>query len=216
MSAPVSAASCSGDFRRGTNAAASAPTTSSASSPSWARWRSGIPAARYCPQPQIENGDSQPICHTSDRSPKVLAASSGFDSSSRIEKASSEAARKPATNRHLRRRSGYVAHNGATTSDANFVQPESAASAPRAPGLETSQKPQTRKAGSSASFVFELDAYCVNGKAVQAKASVAASGRPPKRRPTRASPTRVSRSKATAVKCAAGSVSQSPLQPSSQ
>ena len=48
-------------------------------------------------------------------------------------------------------------------SDANFVSPESAQSAPREMGDETSQNPQMRKHGSSASFVFELDAYCVNG-----------------------------------------------------
>ena len=48
-------------------------------------------------------------------------------------------------------------------SDANFVSPESAQRAPRETGDETSQNPQMRKHGSSASFVFELDAYCVNG-----------------------------------------------------
>ena len=39
-----------------------------------------------------------------------------------------------------------------------------------------------------ASFVFEFDAYCVNGYAAQANASVAASRGPPKRRPTSAEP----------------------------
>ena len=48
-------------------------------------------------------------------------------------------------------------------SDANFVQPESAASTPRATGADTSQKPQTRKHGMIASFVFEFETYCVNG-----------------------------------------------------
>ena len=54
-------------------------------------------------------------------------------------------------------------HIGATSSAANFVQPASAEKTPRAHGDVTSQKPQMRNAGSSASFVFALDAYCVNG-----------------------------------------------------
>src|SRR6478672_3413852 len=98
-------------------------------------------------------------------------------------------------------------------SEANFVQPERAASAPRDTGDDTSQKPQMRKAGSRASFVFEFDAYCVNGYAAQANARVAASCMPPNRRPTSHSPSMQSRSKAIDVKCAAGSVSHLPLQP---
>ena len=35
--------------------------------------------------------------------------------------------------------------------------------APRATGELTSQKPQIRNSGGSASFVFELETYCVNG-----------------------------------------------------
>ena len=58
-------------------------------------------------------------------------------------------------------------------SAANFVHPASATNAPRAHGEVTNQNPQMRNAGSSASFVFELDAYCVNGYAAQANASVA-------------------------------------------
>ena len=53
-----------------------------------------------------------------------------------------------------------------------------------------SQKPQIRKAGMIASFVFECETYWVNGYAVQAKASVAASRWPPNRRPTRTRPSR--------------------------
>ena len=99
--------------------------------------------------------------------------------------------------------------------DANFVHPESAQSAPRPTGDDTSQKPQIRKHGSSASLVFELDVYCVNGYAAQAKASDAASCIPPKRRPTSHNPSMQSRSKTMDVKCAAGSVSHFPLQPKS-
>ena len=98
-------------------------------------------------------------------------------------------------------------HSGATISEANFVQPARARrTTPRPTGDETSQKPQMRKPACSASFVFELDAYCVNGYAAHANASVAASCRPPKRRPTSQSPSMQSRSNAIDVKCAAGSV----------
>ena len=80
---------------------------------------------------------------------------------------------------------GYVSQRGARRSVANFVHPESATAAPRATGDVESQKPQTRIAGMIASFVFEFNAYAVNGNAIQPKTSPAASGGPPKRRPTR-------------------------------
>ena len=67
-----------------------------------------------------------------------------------------------------------------------------------------------------ASFVFEFDAYCVNGYAAQANASVAARRAPPKRRPTRKSPSIASRSNKIDVKCTAGSVSHFPLQPNAR
>ncbi len=66
------------------------------------------------------------------------------------------------------------------------------------------------------SFVFEFDAYCEKGHAAQAKASVAASLDPPKRQPTSQSPTRQSESQRIEVACAAGSVSQTPLQPNAR
>ena len=69
----------------------------------------------------------------------------------------------PSRRRRDGRRPGYVNQRGATTSDANFVHPDSATSAPRETGDETSQNPQMRNAGISASFVFEFDAYWVNG-----------------------------------------------------
>ena len=84
----------------------------------------------------------------------------------------------------------------------------------RAPRREVqSQKPQIRKAGMIASFVFELEAYCVNGYAAQANASVTPSRLPPNRRPTSPSPSRQSRSNAIDVKCEAGRSSHFPLQP---
>ena len=52
---------------------------------------------------------------------------------------------------------GYESHSGASSRAANFVQPASATAAPRAHAEEASQKPQIRKAGMIASFVFELE-----------------------------------------------------------
>ena len=64
-----------------------------------------------------------------------------------------------------------------------------------------------------ASFVFELETYCVNGYATHANASVTPSRFPPKRRPTRKRPTRHATSQMIDVRCAAGRSSQCPLQP---
>src|SRR5207247_7844401 len=111
------------------------------------------------------------------------------------------------------RASGYEAQSGASSSGANFVQPESATAAPRAAGDVTSQKPQIRNSGGSASFVFELETYCVKGYATQAKASVTASRVPPKRRPTSANPSTQRRSNRIELRCAAGRASHFPLQP---
>jgi hypothetical protein len=63
--------------------------------------------------------------------------------------------------------------------------------------------------------VFELETYCVNGYAAQAKGRSAASLMPPNLRPTSASPNRTRRSSITEVKCAAGRLSHFPPQPSS-
>ena len=113
-----------------------------------------------------------------------------------------------------RRPSGYPAHNGTSRSAANFVHPASATNAPRPKADVTSQKPKMSSTGMIASFVFELDTYCVNGYAAQANGSMTASRMPPNRRPTSISPSSASRSKAIAVACTAGSLSQRPLQPS--
>src|SRR6478735_710690 len=96
---------------------------------------------------------------------------------------------------------------------ANFVQPESATEAPRAQGEVASQKPKMRKAGTIASFVFDMETYCVNGNAAQAKASAAPSQRPPKRKPTSPKPSAQSTSKMIEVRCTAGSLSHFPDQP---
>ena len=73
-----------------------------------------------------------------------------------------------------------------------------------------------RKHGINESFVFELDAYCVNGYAAHANASVAASRKPPKRRPTSQSPIMLSTSNRIDVKCAAGRSSHFPLHPTAR
>src|SRR5918911_4382480 len=99
------------------------------------------------------------------------------------------------------------------TSGVNLVQADRAPKTPRLIGEAASQKAKIRKAGRIASFVFELDTYCVNGYAAHAKASVAPSCAPPKRRPTSPSPRMQSRSKRIAVACAVGSRSHLPLQP---
>jgi len=62
---------------------------------------------------------------------------------------------------------------------ANFVKPERATEIPRAQGEPASQNPKMRNAGTIVSLVFDIDAYCVNGKAAQAKTSAAPSQRPP-------------------------------------
>src|SRR3954449_8075020 len=178
--------------------------------------RFGMPRAWYCRQSQSDHGDSRPICQRTVRSQKTRNSCSALGSRRTTENATKVAARKPRTKRRDGRRPGYVAQSGATISDANFVQPESAAKIPRAAGRETSQKPQMRKAGMIASFVFEFDAYCVNGYAAHANASVAPSGTPPNRSPTNQSPSRQRMSNAMAVKCAAGSESHFPPQPNAQ
>src|SRR5436190_10077396 len=167
------------------------------SSTHWSTCRSGRPAW-YCRQSQIENGESRPICQLTLWFQKTSTACSGCGSSRRTENATSVASTNAATNASFSRGrlspSGYEAHNGPTSSGANFVQPESATAAPRAHGEVTSQKPQIRKSGGSAAFVFELGTYCVKGYGTQAKASVGARRVPPEGSPTRANPSTQSRS----------------------
>src|SRR5262249_5918082 len=138
-------------------------------------WRSGSPRAWYWPQSQSDHGAARPIWKPTVRVQNTCASWNGSGSSSRIEKATSVAAAKPSTKPLLGLPGGYGSESGATRSDANFVQPESAANTPRAAGLEASHKPQTRKHGMSASFVFEFETYCVNGYAAHANASTAPS-----------------------------------------
>ena len=178
-----------------------------------------MPRAWYCPQSQSENGDSRPSCQPNVRSQNVRAASSDV----RLEQQHRERQRRADEERRRRsaRRgrvfhSGYVAQSGATTSAANFVQPASAAKPPRSPGDAAKQNPQISNAGRIASFVFELDAYCVNGYAAHANGER-------RREPLAAeAPARRARGRATQrtsnaseVKCAAGRSSHLPVQPKS-
>src|SRR5204863_4882816 len=171
----------------------------------------------YCRQSQIENGESRRICQLIVRLQNSCAAASGCGSSRRIEKTASVATRKAPRKtsfwRGWARASGYEAQSGASRSGANFVQLEIATAAPRAAGQVTSQKPQIRNSGGSASFVFELETYCVNGQAAQANASVTPRRGPPKRNPTSARPIRQRMSNVIDAACAAGKVSHLPLQP---
>ena len=82
------------------------------------------------------------------------------------ENASTVATAKPPANKRFsgrQRASGYPAQSGTTTSAANFVHAASARNAPRANGVVRNQKANTRRTGMIASFVFELDTYCVKG-----------------------------------------------------
>src|SRR5581483_8508238 len=112
----------------------------------------------------------------------------GCGSSRRIEKTAIVPARNPAAKRLPGLPVGYVSQRGAATSAANFAQHDAAMSTPRGAGLEMNQRAQTSRHGMIASFVFELETYCVNGYAAHAKASTAPSRRPPKRSPTNQSP----------------------------
>ena len=71
--------------------------------------------------------------------------------------ASTNPAANASCGRGLRSGPGYVSHIGATTSVANFVQPDNATQAPRNHGTFTSQKPKIRKTGTIASFVFDIE-----------------------------------------------------------
>src|SRR5205814_3302551 len=166
---------------------ARANTSAAATTSAWKKrcriCRLGMPLAWYWRQSQIENGDSRLICQAIVRSQKTRRACPTLGSSSTIENAASVATANPPRARAICSRViRYVTHIGATTSAANFVQAASATPAPRAHGDVTSQKPQMRNAGSRASFVFDDDAYCVNGYAVHANASVAPNATPPKRK----------------------------------
>src|SRR5689334_12549838 len=125
--------------------------------------RSGMPRAWYWRQSQSDHGEGLPTCHLTVRSQNTCSSWSGDGSSNTTENTTSVVATNATRNRADGFPFGYVAQSGATISDANFVQPESAPKTPRPTGDVTSQKPQIRNAGMIESFVFELDAYCVNG-----------------------------------------------------
>ena len=133
----MSAASWSGDFRRGTKTTATRARRAEPSGRAAGGAGRGCPRVVLPPVPDRERRLAPEL--PADRAvQKTRAAWNRFGSSSRIENAASVAATKRSRRSSARRRParplGYVAQSGATTSsDANFVQPASAAKAPRAP-----------------------------------------------------------------------------------
>src|SRR5918995_7469378 len=125
-------------------ATTSAAATTSTCSTCWTACRSGTPAARYCPHPQSEKGESRSSWKPNVRSPKTRVACSGSGSSRSTRKAATVAAANESTKRRTggRQPSGYESQRGANSKAANFVQPASATAAPRAQADEASQKPQ--------------------------------------------------------------------------
>ena len=101
----------------------------------------GKPRAWYCRQSHSENGESRPTCHLTVRSQKTCSSCSGAGSSRTTENAASVVTTNAAMKRGEGRRSGYVAHSGATMSVANLLHPESAPKTPRPTGDDASQKP---------------------------------------------------------------------------
>ena len=105
--------------------------------------RSGRPRAWYCPQSQSDHGAARPTCQRTVRVPEdtqlVQRARLEQHDRERRERRHGEPQRRNAA---TGRRPGYVSHSGATMSEANFVQPDSAAKTPRATGDETSQNPR--------------------------------------------------------------------------
>ena len=202
----------------GRSTTAIAPATSRPSSTPLERRAGRAARAWYCRQSQIENGDSRPSCQPSGAVPedarRVERVRLEQQDRERGERRGGEAGGERRRRPRPPRRSGIRdperrEQQRARTSSSRRAPTD----APRAHGEVTSQKPQIRNAGRIASFVFELETYCVNGYAAHANASVAARRVPPKRRPTSASPSRQSRSNAIDVACAAGRSSHFPLQP---
>ena len=126
------------------------------------------------------------------------------------------AATKPARNRSTVRvrHSGYVAQRGIVVR-ARTSSSEEREEPPRAP-RRREEEPKMRNAGRIESFVFDIDAYCVNGYAAHANGSVAASRRRRTASPRARAPScRAGRTRAT-VQCAAGGRPTCPVQPKSE
>ena len=137
--------------------------------------RSGMPPAWYWPQPQIENGESRPTCQ-----PKVRSQNTRGVQGIRLEEEDPEAAecaeREAGREPRLRADRARLAVRGPERhqQQRRELRPAREGEEDAAPhGDVASQKPKTRRAGMIASFVFELDTYCVNGLAAQANGSAA-------------------------------------------
>jgi hypothetical protein len=89
-----------------------------------------------------------------------------------------------------------------------------ASSRPRTNGSDSAAMNHAISAPTSASFVFMLSVYSVNGLAAQPKASSTPIRGERSRQPATNRPAIASRSKAEEATCAAGRSSQRPLQPS--
>ena len=125
--------------------------------------------AWYWRQSQSENGESRSICG---RDRPVPEDARGVERV-RLEQQHPERGDRRRV-RSRRRRSAPCAGSAGTpgrsptaarrAAPRTSSTPASAGEEPRAPSARsTSQKPQIRKAGMIASFVFELETYCVNG-----------------------------------------------------
>ena len=219
----MSAASWSGDFRRGTNAAAIAPATTSACH-DLLRGRAGrgCPRAWYWPQSQIENGDSRPSCQPSVRSQNdARRVRATFGSSRRIENASDRARRaKPSDEAaHAARRAtpGTSTQSGATQQRGELRPARERDERRRArTATSRSQKPQIEERGHDR--VVRVRARRVlrervrgPGERQRRREPLAAEAPPDEREPEHAEQVEGERRS----QCAAGSSSHFPVQPKS-
>ena len=103
--------------------------------------------------------------------------------------------------------------SGTRQNGESFDSAASASIAPRAAGRASSAIIHASSAPTSASLVFRLSAYSVNGLAAQPNAISTPSLRDPSRQPATNSPRMAAMSKADAATCAAGRSSHRPLHP---
>ena len=208
-----------GPCARGTTAATPASTSARPGRRVCSDARSGIPRAWYCPQPQIENGDSRSSWKAIVRSQNVRSASPRSGSSRRTENASDgrrdergdERAARPCAGRSP---SGYVSQSGTSEQRGELRPARERGRRPRARGRGREQKPQTRSAGIDR--VVRVRHQRVrrerDTRPTRTRASLRGGAAEAQRRRARG-PSSASRSNAIDVACAAGSSSHLPAQP---
>ena len=103
--------------------------------------------------------------------------------------------------------------SGASPSGANLVSPANAPTTPRTAAKRIASSEATTSIATSASLEFDISTNEVNGKAAHRYASTMPTVGPRTVQPSRNRPSIVSRSKVIAAACAAGRLSQVPLQP---